>query len=195
MAVMTATPVAVRADDSATAIMERSTTQLSKPGAHRINFALTGDTASSQGTLTFNGRRFKMDTPQMTVWFDGLTQWTYLKDQNEVNITEPTPSELAESNPFELLRNYGSEFRCRRLKTTSTADVIELTPKSSGAAYSKAILTVNKSTGAPSSMEVYFSNGASTSVKIRSIEATSVADTFFSFNKKDFPGVEIVDLR
>ncbi len=162
-AIIAAAPIAVRADDSATVIMERCVAQLSKPGAKRISFAITGENASSQGTLTFSGKRFKMETPQMTIWFDGTTQWTYIKDQKEVNVTEPTASELAESNPFELLRNYGSDFRCSRLKSSSAADVIELTSNSKDAPYSKAVLTVSKSTGTPSSMEVYFTNGASTS--------------------------------
>lgn len=194
-AALTLSAMTARADDSATAIMEHCVASLSKPAASNISFSIMGDGAMQPGSLTFSGKSFRMETPQVSIWFDGKTQWTYLKANNEVNITEPTEAEISESNPFELIRSYGTDFRCRKVRTTPTADIIELTPKHTGAGYSNVILTVNKSNGLPSAMEIKFSNGTISDIKIKSITAVSPQNGLFTFPAKAYPGVETVDLR
>lgn len=40
------------------------------------------------------GNKFKIEIPDAITWFDGTTQWVYIKDTDEVNITNPTGDEL-----------------------------------------------------------------------------------------------------
>lgn len=175
--------------------MERCAAALARPAACRISFTVADGSDSPQGTLTFSGNRFKMETPAITVWFDGKTQWSYLKEQNEVDITTPTTGEIAESNPFELIRGFSSNYRCKLMKTTPTADIIELSAKNKDAAVRSVILTVIKADGMPSAMEISFSNGSTSVISIKSVTAVKVQDGLFTFSKNNHPGAEIVDLR
>lgn len=196
-AVILTAVLSVRANssDKATAIMERCAAALARPAACRISFTVADGEGSPQGTLTFSGNRFMMETPSLTIWFDGKTQWTYLREQNEVNITTPTTAEIAESNPFELIRSFGSNFRCKMMKSAPAADIIELSARSKDSAVRSVVLTVKKSDGMPSEMEIFFSNGSKTVISIKSVTAVKVQDSLFSFSKKNCPGAEIVDLR
>ena len=57
----------------------------------------------ASGTIAVKGKKFHAVTPQATIWFDGKTMWTYLKQNDEVNISTPTSSQLATINPYNLL--------------------------------------------------------------------------------------------
>ena len=46
------------------------------------------------GTIVLSANRFYLESSELKVWFDGKTQWAYMKENNEVNITEPTTEEL-----------------------------------------------------------------------------------------------------
>lgn len=184
-----------KSPDKATAIMERCAAALAKPAACRIMFTIDDGKGSPQGTLIYSGNRFKMETPAMTIWYDSKNQWTYIHEQNEVNITMPTAEEVAESNPFELIRNFGSNFKCKMIATNATANIIELTPKDKDAAVSSVVLTVKKNDGMPSAMEISFSNGSVSVIRIKSISSVKVTGNLFTFPQKKYPGVEIVDLR
>ena len=52
------------------------------------------------------GEKFLLDADGVKTWFDGRTQWSYLTNSDEVNISEPTPEELQSINPYALLSIY-----------------------------------------------------------------------------------------
>ncbi len=45
---------------------------------------------SFEGTIQMKGNKFHYSTPDMKVWFDGKTQWTYMEQTEEVNVTTPS---------------------------------------------------------------------------------------------------------
>ena len=57
-------------------------------------FLLDSDNGQIPGSLTMSGRCFKLITDRLSIWYDGKTQWTYVPENEEVNITEPTADEL-----------------------------------------------------------------------------------------------------
>ena len=57
------------------------------------------------------GRKFQATTPQGIVWFDGKTQWTYVKQNGEVNISNPTAAELQAINPYNFINLYKKGYK------------------------------------------------------------------------------------
>lgn len=68
--------------------------------------ALNEPVEKQNGTIKLSGNKFYWNTTSMTVWYDGLQQWAYVKATEEVNLTEPTTEEIATVNPYILINNY-----------------------------------------------------------------------------------------
>ncbi len=184
------------AADNATAIMQRCAAKFSNAPSVTVNFAIAHSSGADNGTLIMSKKMFKISSPDLSIWFDGTTQWTYMASSKEVNITEPTGEELMESNPFEVISSFGSHFRCRQLKSSPGSDIIELTPGSAGMTIRSAKITISKSTGWPTAMVIAFDGGNTLSVSINKVTVGAAMQAKqFKFDGKAYPGVEIVDLR
>lgn len=187
--------VAVAAD-AGTDIMKRCADKFKAAPSVTVDFTIANTAGSDKGSMTLCKDFFKIATPAISIWFDGKTQWTYLKANNEVNITEPDGEELMESNPFEIISSFSSRFNCRALPSSASADIVELTPRSADSPVSSARITISKSTGWPTAMTIVFDSGNTTSVAIRSVRTgADMQAAQFRFDSKSLPGVEIVDLR
>ena len=144
--------------------------------------------------MTLSRERFVFDYPQMKVWYDGTTQWTYIKGNRELNITEPTQEELLEINPFAILNFYRKAYTARRLE--STTPTIELVAKEPTATIRKAVITIDPANDMPSKIVVTFSNGHTLTATITSItRGKTKSPSAFIFDKDKYPTAEIVDLR
>lgn len=146
------------------------------------------------GTLTIAGNRFTIDSPAVKIWFDGKTQWTWSRDAGEVNITEPTPEELAQVNPYAILTSLKSRYKASFLGNPSQRTVL-LTPAMPKPEVSRAEVTFG-SDGFPSRMKLFFTSGNTMTVTISSVKTGgNLPDTTFRFVPSKAPGAEIVDLR
>lgn len=186
----------VSAADNGVGVMKRCAAKFSTAQSVIVDFALAHSAGSDNGKLTMSKDMFSIITPQLSTWFDGKTQWTYIADNNEVNITEPTGEELMDSNPFEIINSFESAFDCKLLNSTAAADIVLLTPRDKAATISSAKITVSKSTGWPTAITVVFGENRSTSIAINKVSPGGVIpSTAFQYKKSMHPGAEIVDLR
>ena len=177
-------------------VMKNCAAKLSNAPSVTVEFAIAQSDGSATGSMLMSKRLFRLSAADLTIWFDGKTQWTYMANANEVNITEPTGEELMESNPFELISTFQQNFNCKVLTSSNVADIIELTPKYKGTNISSAKITVSKSTGWPTAMIIAFDGGNTISVSIGKItvgKAVSVSQ--FRYDPKVCHGAQIVDLR
>lgn len=155
---------------------------------------------SFEGTIQMKGDKFVWQTPDMTTWFDGTTQWTYVPRNEEVNVSTPTREELQFTNPALLLRSYKKGFNavykgeCTAPNGKSAYE-IELTPKKKGD-IRKAVLQIEKFSSFPAAITVETKNGTSSTIQIDRLETgVNQPDGFFVFKEADFPDAEIIDLR
>lgn len=145
-------------------------------------------------TMTISKQRFMLDSPQMIVWYDGTTQWTYLKKDKELNITDPTTEELMECNPFAILNYYSSAYTARRLEGEQS--VIELVSKDRNASVRKAVVTLDPSTHFPSKVIITTSTGSVMVATVTSItKGRSLPISTFTYDTVKYPANEIIDLR
>ncbi len=171
--------------------------------AIKTNFRLSSgqkNTVNSQsvsGTFILKGNKFVLDTDGTKAWFDGKTQWTYVADSKEVSVTEPTESELADTNPLAILSKFRAKSFIRFSKTKSAANhIIELNPKSKKEEFSQVQVQINKATGNLVSIKLTDKRGSTTLLALSNYQkGVKVPDNTFVFNKANYKGVTINDLR
>lgn len=147
------------------------------------------------GTAFIQGRKFVLALPRMEAWFDGKTQWTYSKDAEEVNVTEPTADELAETNPLTIITNSAKGCKAHRLEAAAGSDRIELVPADKSN-FRKAVVTSDASTNFLREIVVTMNDGSQAVITFASMKkAAKKPDSYFRFAKKSAPAARVVDLR
>lgn len=155
---------------------------------------------SFEGTIHMKGDKFTLVTPDMTTWFDGTTQWSYVERNEEVNVSTPTGEELQFTNPALLLRMYKKGFTPKYIGESTassgkSAYDIELTPKKKGDIL-KVELQIEKSSNFPAKIKVEAKDGISSTIHISHLKTgVNQPDDFFVFKESDYPDAEVIDLR
>lgn len=155
---------------------------------------------SQDGKAYLKGNKFKIDVPDGITWFDGKTQWVYAKGGDEVNVSNPTGEELAGVSPSVLLSLYKAGFKLsykgEKKEKTKTVYVVEMIPLGKKTEFSKMIVTIDKATNIFTSVSTYGKDGMDNHLIINKIQTgVNLSDAVFVFNKKEYPGVEVIDLR
>lgn len=179
---------------SAEQLMARCAKAVNDAPSLSFNFTLSIGQSTSTCTMTVARQRFVMQSPDMTVWYNGSTQWTYIASDRELSITEPTADELLECNPFAIVNYYSQLYNVRSIE--GKANTVELTPKRAGTSIRRATVTINPDTSLPAAINATLANGHTFSVKVTSATrgANLTASTFI-YNKTTHPAVITNDLR
>lgn len=147
----------------------------------------------AKGTIKVKGKKFHASTAVATMWFDGKTQWTYLNSNNEVSVTTPTESQLQSINPYNFINLYKSGYKSS-MTTNASAYNVHLTAENATRKIQELFITIDKKSHTPT--EVKLRQGAKwTTFTIRDFKKVSLSDAEFTFNSKDFPTAEVIDLR
>lgn len=152
-----------------------------------------------EGAITLNGSKYTFSLADQQVISDGKTNWTYLKEANEVQVSDQVPSEgaITPSNIFTLYeKGFKTKFLGEQVQAGIPSQLIELTPEDNKKAFFKIVLTIDKNAKYVREAKIFEKSGAITTYSILKFtpNVTLPADQF-SFNKEKYPGAEIVDLR
>ena len=181
------------AAQTARQVMDKTAKNLSQKSGVQANFKLTNSMGSTSGTIAVKGSKFHATTPQAVVWFDGKTQWTYMKKNEEVNVVTPTAAQLQAVNPYTFINMYKEGYKLT-MNTTATAYVVHLTATSATHKIREMFVTVGKKDYIPSQVKM-LQNKKWVVFDISNFQKKSLPDTAFRFNQKDFPSAEVIDLR
>lgn len=189
-------------DEHARRILDRTAAILEAKGGVEITFLLRTDgvQGSTQGSIALKGNKFHLKTPSTITWFDGTTQWSYLVDNQEVNVSTPTPEELQHINPYAFINLYKQGYLYRsgptkRHKGKSVEEII-LNAESSRQEIQSVTLLVNAVTAEPLSIKITDSNKNTTVIEVVAFKkALNLPDERFIFDTKKYPEAEIIDLR
>ncbi len=156
-------------------------------------------TTVQSGTVSLKGAAYNFAMSGQTVMCDGKTTWTYMKESNEVQISDNKPMVDAIS-PTTIFTMYEKGFKSKFLAEKKVAgkaiQLIELTPDDNKKNYIKIQLTIDKVGKYVSEAKVFDKNGNIYTYSIvKFTPNATLTDDLFSFNKAKYPGVEIVDLR
>jgi outer membrane lipoprotein-sorting protein len=178
---------------SAKAVLDKAAGTITAQSGVKANFKMTTANGSTSGTIAIKGKKFYATTPQAKVWFDGKTQWTYLKNNDEVNVSNPTEAQLQAINPYNFIHLYKRGYTYT-MNTAGTDYVIHLVANSTDRKIKELFISVNKKTYQPKQVKMLHGKKWTT-FDINSIKKENIADSQFRFNAKDFPKAEVIDLR
>lgn len=179
----------------ATAILDKTSAALKAAGNVKIAFSLSTDGGASDGYIKLRGQKFVVNVNGTTTWFDGTTMWSYVKQNDEVNVTTPTATEVAKMNPYSFLTFYKKGYTAKMGTSTSREHEVILTGNDTSH-YKKVVMRINKATNYPSYINMTSPKGLVTTISCNSLQKNQkYTDATFRFNKKNYPGAEVVDLR
>ncbi len=177
---------------SAKSVLDKTAQALASKGGVTASFkARDAQNGSVSGTISIKGRKFYAKTTAATVWFDGKTQWTYVPQNDEVNISTPTASELSAINPYGFVYLYRQGYTLS-MQTQGQSYVV--TMKSQKKAIREMVVTVSRQSYVPSQVRL-LQNNRWTTVTISGFKRGNLSDSLFQFNRKACPHAEIIDLR
>jgi len=188
-------------DNKASAILDDVSAKTKSFKTIKIEFTYAMDNTKEKvhdtfkGTLLSKGDKYKLTAAGQDVISDGKTVWTYLKDAKEVQINNVGEDEDA-FTPTKLLSGYNKDFKAKFIQENGNEQIIELYSLKKGKTFTKVRLTIDKTKKQINKIMIYDRNGSTFSYIVNKFVADqAIADNVFSFNKADFPGVEMNDMR
>lgn len=153
------------------------------------------------GTLYVRSKanKYKIILKGQELISDGKNQWTYLKADKEVQLSEVDNSSEA-LNPAKLFTIYEKGFKAVYLNDSKlnnrVVHNIDLAPTDNKRSFSKVRLQVDKTNKQIASAMIFDKNGNRYTYSIKTFTPNvKVPESTFAFDAKKYPGVEVVDLR
>ncbi|MBR5542239.1 MAG: outer-membrane lipoprotein carrier protein LolA [Bacteroides sp.] len=178
---------------NATEILDKVFIGISDKDGIRLDFEGT-----ENGFLLIKEEKFYLNNGNIQSWYDGKTQWSYVAATEEVNISQPTPEELRDINPYFILKNYKNSYnyiyKGNPTRNGGKVHEIVLTPKNSGT--SQVIRLFISKANEPQALKVEQNGQTISEINITSYQTKQkLEDGIFRFNKSLYPHAEIIDLR
>jgi len=151
---------------------------------------------SKTGTVYMKGTKYRINVTGQEIFCDGSNVWTVDKAAKEVTINKLDPSNNT-ITPQKLFTNfYDKDFLYKLNSDANGVQEIELTPIDKTKLFHKVIVYINKATQTITSTKVFEKAGNRYTYTVSGINTkANVTDATFLFNQKNYPGIEIVDLR
>lgn len=188
--------ISLHAQNAATArkILGRTAAVISSKGGATANFTITGTkTGTVNGSLAIKGRMFHAVTPQSIIWYNGKTQWTYLKANEEVNVSTPNEAKQMSMNPYRFINMYQSGYNLS-MTDKGKGYWVHLTAQNKQRSVQEIYILINKKNYHPSTIKMRHGNSWST-ITVKNLKTGKLPNSLFTFNAKDYPHAEVVDLR
>ncbi len=179
---------------TATQVLDRCAALVGSAEGATARFSMTSaQYGEAQGTIAIKGNKFHTETPTISMWFDGTTLWTYMAENDEVNISTPTEQQLQTLNPSAFISLYRTGYTTT-MTSTSTTFVVHLTATDAQRRIREAFVTVDKENYAPKEVK-FLQRNRWTTFTISEMRAQRQADSVFRYNSSLHPNAELIDLR
>jgi outer membrane lipoprotein-sorting protein len=159
----------------------------------------TGDRQT--GDIAVKGNQYRLKLPEQEIFNNGKTVWTLIQTDGykEVTINDVTQME-GELTPSNVYRMYESGFSYKLLAEKQfqgkSTEVVELIAEKTNAPFQKVRLMIDKTTKDLLGWEMFDGQGGIFSYTFKNLKPQpNIADTYFAFDVKLYPGIEIIDLR
>ncbi|MCQ2343922.1 MAG: outer membrane lipoprotein carrier protein LolA [Paludibacteraceae bacterium] len=185
-------------------LLLRQTVATLKKNAFQAKFTLDYYIANEErtdskiGSIDIKGRFFRVELLDTEIKFNGKTQWTYVAADNEVTITEPSQSDLNETNPMAMIESMMDNNRIvnAEQKQVKKFRVINLYPNNpKKVEYFKIVLYINPETKLPKKIVINQRNGDKISMSFLDLHKVAYNPSRFVFKISEYPNVTVNDLR
>jgi outer membrane lipoprotein carrier protein len=192
-------------DKKAEAILDAMSKKYKATLSYNANFSYGVENATNKvvkfqtGNVTVKGNKFKLKTAGQEIFNNGKEMFTFVRETNEVNITDPAESD-EDFSPTKIYniykKGYKYQFKEEKSESGQTFETVELTPNTPKSNVAKIQITVNKLDKSIKNWKVWDKSGKKTLFRIdKFVPNVAATDASFVFDKKNYPGVEVIDLR
>jgi len=157
------------------------------------------------GKLWLKNNKYKLELSDFVIFFDGSKIYQYLPEVKEVNVTKPDLDEDDENfqllNPQSYFNLSSKSFKSNLVKENTLnnrrvyeIDLYPINIKTTN--FSRIRVMIEKSTLQLVYLMAIMTDGTQYALSFKPYEIlpTALRDSFFSFNKSEHPGVEMIDL-
>ncbi|HCN84541.1 MAG TPA: gliding motility protein [Sphingobacteriaceae bacterium] len=199
--------VSAQTDATAKAILAQVSKKYRSYDIIKTDFTYTLDNPQAKmketqaGTIYVKSKtnKYKIILKDQELISDGKTQWNYLKTDKEVQVSnfENDPNSI---NPAKIFTIYEKGYKYVSSDDTKINgkiyNVIDLTPLDTKSSYFKIRLNIDRTTRQIGSAVIFDKNGNKYTYTIGSFTPNfKASESIFTFDAKQHPGVEVVDLR
>lgn len=194
-------------DKKAKDILDKVSAQTKQYSSIKAEFVLIHENVQEKikdqrkGALSLKGQKYKLELLGNTVFCDGKTISSYLKESNEVNVSNVEDQEKSIFNPAKMFTLYQSGFKYKlqkeRFEKGRAVYVIDLFPEDvKKVEYRSVTLLIDKDKMQIAQV-IYFNKDENKfTIDITKFTPNeTIDDAQFSFNKASYPGVEVIDMR
>ena len=198
---------AADSDPQAVSILSKLRSKYDSYTAVAAEFDLIIEQAEQQaftqtGRLARQGNKYHLKLGTQEAISDGKAIYLILHDNKDVQINNlPEPGEEALLTPDALFNFFDKEkfvaaLRDERSEQGTVMQYIELKPVDSGADYSKLRVVIDKQQGTLKQVKAFGKDGSRYTFVLKKVTPNpGLPASEFAFNKADFPGYYVEDLR
>lgn len=181
---------------SAAKVVSQAVQKLKSEKSVEAEFTVRSGNNSTNGSITIANRMFTLKSPDGSTWYDGKNLWSYSPSTNEVNLSEPTPQELAEINPFSFIATLQSAYTYRLLQSPAGTRCVEFNlKKNENLNITKAVITFDDTTHFPKKIVLTIDRRVLTVTVTKISSGQTLPVSLFKFSADKYPGAEVIDLR
>ncbi|WP_066839689.1 LolA family protein [Rufibacter ruber] len=192
-------------DPAAQKVLDAMSKKYQAMSAFKVNFTQTLESPSAKvkenmtGDITVAGNKFRLSVAGQEVINNGSTIWTFMKDVNEVTVSDYDPEET-EMTPSQIYNLYKKGYKyvyAEEAKEGGEAvHVIDLSPEDRDNQVYKVRLHISKKDHSLKSWKMFRKNGNRYTYTVKKFTPNPpVTASTFAFDKSKYKGVKVVDLR
>ncbi len=150
------------------------------------------------GFIYVSKDKYRIEMESQVIICDGETIWTYLKDSEEVMVSNVEDNDESIS-PTKILTTYNEDYKAKfdsdNKYKNSDIKAINLKPND-GKQFEQMTLVVNQESLSLERFSVFDKNGNVFTYHIINLTPNlDLPETTFSFNPEDYPDVDVIDMR
>lgn len=153
-----------------------------------------------KGTIQLKGDKYRLNVAQQDIVSDGKTVWTYMKDANEIQVNNAS-KDTNTITPANFLTLYEKGFLFKFIgeekdkgMVYQLVELVPVDPKKKSVV--KVKLKISKKDQMVYSAKLIDRSGTIVTYNVEKFSPEAAdSDSIFTFNTKNYPGAEIIDLR
>jgi outer membrane lipoprotein-sorting protein len=195
-------------DTKAKSILEQTSKMMQSFQSISASFTFTMENAKmnihekNSGSLLMKGKKYQVKLPDMgmQVFSDGKTVWNYMKEANQVTISNAGEEGQGVIDPTTIFNVYqeGYTYKFVEDKTVNgkLISFVELIPADKTKEFTKLMVGIDKDKLLVNSLVTFGKDGNLYGIYVTDFKTNQpIADTEFTFDKSKYTDIEVVDFR
>jgi outer membrane lipoprotein carrier protein len=200
--------VSAQVDQKARQILEQASNKMQSFQTISMTFTFTMENIKmkihekNNGLLLMKGKKYQVKLPDMgmQVYSDGKTVWNYMKEANQVTISNAGEEGQGVIDPTTIFNVYQEGFTYKYIEDKSMngkmISYVELVPLDKTKEFTKMLVGIEKEKQLIFSLVTYGKDENQYGIYVNDFKSNQpIADSDFVFDKASFKDVEVVDFR